>query len=164
MSTTVVVVQFVARSFRYSCLVLVAIVANFSDLVKNMFNFINLIDIQNWERKKVNLPVSRIFGVYDFRQHEIRKSLSFCERSTLRNGRSKDGHFFAPGHCYAVLRVLGTRIYGSHNDKYMLKLGAYSSWTERQRTRFLEKQLLIIGIKLALNYTKRMILLKYLKI
>ena len=75
--------------------------------------------------------MSRIFGVYDFCQHKIRKSLSFCECSTLWDGRSKDRHFFASGHRYAVLRVLSTRIYDSHNDKYMLKLGAYSSWTER---------------------------------
>lgn len=86
--------------------------------------------------------MSRIFGIYDLRQDKVCESLSLCERSTLRNGRPKDGHFFAPRHRHAVLRVLGARIYGSHDDKHMLELGAYSSRTEWQRTRFLEKQII----------------------
>lgn len=74
--------------------------------------------------------MSCIFGVYDLRQDKICESLSFCERGTLRNGRPKGGHFFASGHCHAVLRVLGARIYGSHDDKHVLELGAYPSRTE----------------------------------
>lgn len=75
--------------------------------------------------------MSRIFGVYDLGQNKIHEGLSFRERSTLRNRWPEDGHFFAPGHRHAVLRIIGARIYGSHNDKYVLKLRAYPSWTER---------------------------------
>lgn len=74
--------------------------------------------------------MSRIFGVYDLRQDKVREGFSLRERGTLRNGRPKDGHLFAPGHRYAVLRVLGARIYGSHDDEHVLELGAYPSRTE----------------------------------
>lgn len=75
--------------------------------------------------------MSRIFSVYDLRQDEVCESLALCERGTLRDGRPKDGHLFAPGHRHAVLRVLGARIYGSHDDEHMLELGAYPSRAER---------------------------------
>lgn len=75
--------------------------------------------------------MSRIFGVYDLRQNEVREGLSLRERGALQNGRSKDGHLFAPGHRHAVLRVLGAGIHGSHDDEHVLELGAYPSRAER---------------------------------
>lgn len=110
-----------------------AIVANFSDLKKGIYlaRLILRLILRRIKTKEHDiLPVSCIFGVYDFGQNKIHKSLSFSERSTLWNRWPEDGHFFAPGHRHTVLRIVGARIYGSHNDKYVLKLGAYPSRTE----------------------------------
>lgn len=78
-----------------------------------------------------------IFSVYDFGQDKVRESLSFRECGTLRNRWSEDGHFLTPRHRHAVLGIIGARIDRSHDDEYMLKLRAYPSRAERQRTRFL---------------------------
>ncbi|RNA00952.1 hypothetical protein BpHYR1_046376 [Brachionus plicatilis] len=85
-----------------------------------------------------SVNLTHIVRVYNFSKQKLAEFFAFEKKRSLGQCRSKGRYVFAVANGHTVLGIVRVGIHGSDNDEYVLVLGTYGFWRERQRARLLE--------------------------